>query len=56
MSEIIADWVKCCNCNFKGYVQLMQDKCPICKIKGTLAWVDDNKQEVLVNKSKITYD
>jgi len=40
------DYVKCCNCDFIGTVDLGGKKCPICNTEGHLAWVNKNMQEV----------
>lgn len=40
------DYVKCCNCSFVGKVDLMREDCPQCKMEGSVAWVDENNQEV----------
>lgn len=40
------DYVKCCNCDFIGEVELGEGICPSCKVDGALAWVDDDKQEI----------
>lgn len=43
---MIKDYVKCCNCDFIGTVDIGEDICPNCKVDGALTWVDDNKQEI----------
>jgi len=40
------DLVECCNCGWKGTVELGAEECPNCKTKGHLAWQDENNQEV----------
>ena len=40
------DLVICMNCNFKGTIEIGEDKCPCCNKIGCLSWQDDNIQEV----------
>ncbi len=40
------DWVKCCNCEWQGTIEIGKEICPNCNKEGCLAWVDENKQEV----------
>jgi len=47
------DLVKCCNCGFKGTVEIGEEKCPKCHKIGCLAWQDENKQEI--NELRETY-
>ena len=43
---MIKDYVKCCNCDFIGLVDIGEDKCPSCNEEGCLTWVDEDMQEV----------
>jgi site-specific DNA-methyltransferase (adenine-specific) len=40
------DLVKCCNCDFKGLIEVGTEKCPSCNKEGMLSWIDNNFQEV----------
>lgn len=40
------DLIKCCNCDFKGVVNIWTEICPNCNKEGMLSWIDDNFQEV----------
>lgn len=40
------DLIKCMNCNFIGVVETGLEDCSQCNSEGTLAWLDDNLQEV----------
>lgn len=40
------DNVKCTNCEFRGLVRLGSDVCPNCLMLGTLAWIEDEPQEI----------
>lgn len=40
------DLVKCCNCDFKGLIEVGAEKCPTCNKEGMLSWIDNNFQEV----------
>lgn len=42
------DNVKCCNCGFKGLVEMGAEDCPSCKVVGCLAWKENEPQEVLL--------
>jgi Archaea-specific RecJ-like exonuclease, contains DnaJ-type Zn finger domain len=50
---MIADNVKCNNCNEEMYVVVGTEVCPKCKQRGMLSWVDENKQEIDVSESEI---
>ena len=38
------DIVKCCNCDWQGYVKIGAESCPMCKKAGCLAWIDVDTQ------------
>ena len=40
------DYVECSNCGFVGLAELGTDSCPECGSTGTLAWADEENQEV----------
>jgi hypothetical protein len=40
------DLVKCCNCGWKGKVDLGREDCPNCKQIGYLMWKNENEPEV----------
>nr|WP_319776021.1 hypothetical protein [uncultured Sphaerochaeta sp.] len=40
------DNVKCSNCGFDGLVETGACTCPICGKEGTLAWKDNEEQEI----------
>ena len=40
------DNVKCCNCGFIGLVEMGAEICPECKMKGSLAWIEGELQEI----------
>lgn len=40
------DLIKCCNCGYIGTVEKGSDVCPQCKNDKSLAWLDENNQEV----------
>ena len=46
---MVKDNVKCCNCNFDGLVDVGVEQCPECKVIGTLAWKENEDQEVIDN-------
>lgn len=48
---MIKDNVKCCNCGFDGLVGFGADECPECSTTGTLAWKDDEPQELYIDES-----
>lgn len=43
---MVKDNVKCCNCGFDGLVEQHSEECPNCQMDGTLAWKEDEPQEV----------
>lgn len=45
---MMADNIKCCNCGFNGLVPMASTICPQCKKPGTLAWKEDEPEEVEV--------
>ena len=45
---MIKDKVMCCNCEFKGLVDVGEEVCPKCREVGVLAW-DGDEQEVELN-------
>lgn len=50
---MLADWVKCCNCDFIGFITVGAYYCPKCETTGHLSWVDENKQTIDVPESQI---
>lgn len=42
------DNVKCTNCDFDGLVPMGTEECPSCNMVGSLAWKDEEEQEVEV--------
>ncbi len=44
---MIKDLVECCNCGYKGTVNIGQEECPKCNKKGCLKWQDiDNPEQI----------
>lgn len=43
---MVKDNVKCCNCDFKGLVDLGAEKCPKCGKEGCLSWIEGEEQEI----------
>lgn len=48
-----ADKVKCNNCDEEMLVVVGTEVCPICKMRGSLVFVNENEPEVEVNESEI---
>ena len=41
--DIVYDNVICCNCGYKGLVNVGQEYCPVCNKKGCLSWQEPNE-------------
>ena len=46
---MLKDYVKCCNCDAKLFVDIGEEKCPNCEFIGALAWIDPDEPEVEVD-------
>lgn len=43
---MVKDNVKCTNCGFNGLIDNGAEDCPDCAMVGSLAWKDNEEQEV----------
>ncbi|WP_297419364.1 hypothetical protein [Clostridium sp.] len=50
---MIADHVKCNWCNAESYIPIGDNICPNCKKEGFLQWINEDNQEIEINKYKI---